>query len=317
MGFFGKLEKKFGRYAIKNLTMILIICYIGGYIIQYFSPQALYNMTLDPYKIIHGQVWRIFSWLLIPPPEDNLFIAIIMLLFYYSIGTVLERTWGSFQYNLYIFSGMIFTIISSFLLMVFCQIKYDGGMVYSDGSIIQMLSVGDITSITSILFSTYYVNMSIFLAYACTFPDNIVLLMFIIPIKVKVLGFVYGGFLLLEIINGMVKNQLGLGFVYPFVIGGSLMNFVIFFFTSRKYILGKHKRTRAQRAYGAQTRSFEKFKAEQRKASTTVSKHKCAICGRTEKDGEDLTFRFCSKCDGNYEYCQDHLYTHIHFTKDE
>jgi hypothetical protein len=61
---------------------------------------------------------------------------------------------------------------------------------------------------------------------------------------------------------------------------------------------------------------YKKQSMEQDKSSK-ISKHKCAICGRTERDGDDLTFRFCSKCDGNYEYCQDHLYTHIHFTNGE
>ena len=46
-----------------------------------------------------------------------------------------------------------------------------------------------------------------------------------------------------------------------------------------------------------------------------AARHKCAICGKTEADGEDLEFRFCSKCDGMYEYCQEHLYTHKHVTK--
>ena len=45
------------------------------------------------------------------------------------------------------------------------------------------------------------------------------------------------------------------------------------------------------------------------KAASQSTHHRCAICGRTEKDGEDLEFRFCSKCKGNYEYCQEHLFT--------
>ena len=46
-----------------------------------------------------------------------------------------------------------------------------------------------------------------------------------------------------------------------------------------------------------------------------ITRHKCAVCGRTELDGDNLEFRFCSKCDGNYEYCMDHLFTHEHVTK--
>lgn len=45
---------------------------------------------------------------------------------------------------------------------------------------------------------------------------------------------------------------------------------------------------------------------------TVITRHKCAICGRTELDDENLEFRYCSKCEGNYEYCSDHLYTHEH-----
>jgi hypothetical protein len=46
-----------------------------------------------------------------------------------------------------------------------------------------------------------------------------------------------------------------------------------------------------------------------------VTRHKCAVCGRTELDDENLEFRFCSRCDGNYEYCMEHLFTHEHIHK--
>ena len=36
--------------------------------------------------------------------------------FYYPIGTSLERTWGTFRYTLYIFSGLLFTVIAAALL---------------------------------------------------------------------------------------------------------------------------------------------------------------------------------------------------------
>ena len=52
-------------------------------------------------------------------------------------------------------------------------------------------------------------------------------------------------------------------------------------------------------------------KATRRKIET-FWENKCAICGKTEASHADLEFRFCSKCNGNYEYCQDHLFTHEH-----
>lgn len=73
-----------------------------------------------------------------------------MILFYYSIGTVLEKTWGTFQYNLYIFSGLIFTIIGAFLSYLYSYIRFGG------------ISVSVISATLSLVVTTYYVNMSIF-----------------------------------------------------------------------------------------------------------------------------------------------------------
>ncbi len=300
MNFIYKLEHKFGRFAIRNLSLILILCYVAGYIIEFAAPAFMEYLTLNPYAIVHGQVWRIVSWILIPPGENNIFFAIIMLVFYYSIGTSLERTWGTFQYNLYLFAGMFFTLIGSFLMMGFCYLFRPELLngIYSEYTVFESLSY---------VFSTYYVNMSIFPAYAATFPDNQVLLMFIIPIKVKWLGVVYGAFLVYEMISGMLMNG-NVGFVYPFVIGSSMLNFIVFFFTTRNYIRMNRSQRKMHRDFARKQRTDKAAR------NAGITKHRCAVCGRTEKDGDDLVFRFCSKCAGNYEYCQDHLYTHIHKT---
>ncbi len=302
MNFMYKLERKFGRYAIKNLSLILILCYAAGYIIEFTNPNFLSYLTLDPYAIVHGQVWRIVSWIIVPPPNENIIFAIIMLIFYYSIGTTLERTWGTFQYNVYLFSGMIFTLIGSFLLMGYCYLfrgeeleLISNGM--DNGAALYFRSL-------SYSFSTYYVNMSIFLAFAATYPNEKVLLMFFIPIKVKVLGIIYGAFLVYEMIAGATMTAFG--FVYPFAIGSSLLNFIVFFFTTRRYI---HK-SRSQKEFN---KKINKIKREEKQAMYSgATKHKCALCGKTEKDGDNLVFRYCSKCNGSFEFCQDHIYTHIH-----
>ena len=112
--FINSLERKIGKYAIPNLPMYMIISYAIGYLMQMINPNIISVLSLNPYAIIHGQVWRLVSWVLIPPDTSNLFFTLLMLYFYYSIGTTLERTWGSFYFNYYIFSGMIFTIIGAF-----------------------------------------------------------------------------------------------------------------------------------------------------------------------------------------------------------
>ena len=275
-------EKRFGKYAIANLSLILILCYVVGYVIQLVNANFLLYLTLDPYAILHGQIWRLFTWIIMPPSSLNPF-TIIMLLFYYNIGTSLERTWGVYRYNVYLFSGMLFTILGSFVWLGIQFLLTGGGAGLKETSMI-----------VSLLFSTYYVNMSIFLAFAATFPDVQVLLMFIIPVKVKWLGILDGLVLLYDFLfaGGMVTRT---------VIASSLLNFIIFFLTSRSHIhmTPKQMKRRAE------------FKQDIRRNSK-VTKHKCAICGQTEDDDPNLEFRFCSKCNGNYEYCQQHLFSHTH-----
>lgn len=280
-----KMERKFGRYAISNISLYLIICYGFGYLIQMINPYFMNYLTLNPYLICRGQVWRLVSWILIPPSSSNLFFVLITLYFYYSIGTTLEHTWGTVRYNLYLFSGMLFTLLGSFVLW---GISY---FIYPDQ--IAVMGAGPVMQLLSSYFSTYYINMSIFLAFAATYPEMQVLLMFIIPIKVKWLGVIYGAMIVAQMLMG--------GFVTIVVIGASLLNFVVFFFASRH--MGHVSPRQIKRRH--------EFRQEVRR-STGITKHKCAICGRTEQDSPDLEFRFCSKCDGNYEYCQEHLFTHEH-----
>ena len=56
-----KWERKFGKYAISNLTIVLILCYVAGYVLNFAAPWVLQYLTLDPYAILHGQVWRSFT----------------------------------------------------------------------------------------------------------------------------------------------------------------------------------------------------------------------------------------------------------------
>ena len=288
----GSFERKFGKYAIKNLSLVLIICYAFGYLFEWIYPDFLHFLYLNPYKIIfRGQIWRLVTWLVVPPSGFD-FFTLLMLYFYYSIGTTLERTWGTYRYNVYIFSGALFTILGAFLLLGYTML-FQTDVFTALGE--------DYFTIVSGMFSTYYVNMSIFLAFAATFPNMQVLLFFILPIKVKVLGIIYGAILIYQFIVGYGTNLAVLNVANRFVIAASLMNFIVLFLTSR----GKIRMTPKQ------VKRRQEFRREVKK-SVKITRHKCAICGRTEETNPELEFRFCSKCDGNYEYCQDHLFTHTH-----
>jgi len=279
-----KFERKFSKYAIPNLTLILILCYVVGYLISAVNAGFLSFLTLDPYQILHGQIWRLFTWVIVPPSGLDIF-TIIMLYFYYSLGTVLERTWGTYRYNVYIFSGMLFTILGSFLCM---------GYIYlTNGDVLASAEVAEyLFRMGFNAFSTYYINLSIFLAFAATYPDMQVLLMFVIPVKMKWMGILDAVLMVLSFIQG--------GTFTKFAIVASLLNFIVFYLTSRRTVISpKQMKRRAE------------FKQQVNRAAT-VNRHKCAICGRTEEDDPSLEFRYCSKCNGNYEYCQNHLFTHEH-----
>ena len=77
-----KLEKKFGKYAIRNLPLYIIGLYIVGYLIELVNPDIFQYFLFDPYYILHGQVWRIITWLIIPPEDLSLFTIIMLFLYY-------------------------------------------------------------------------------------------------------------------------------------------------------------------------------------------------------------------------------------------
>jgi hypothetical protein len=150
----------------------------------------------------------------------------------------------------------------------------------------------------SVPMSPYYLNESLFLAFACTFPEMQFLLIFI-PIRAKYLGMMYGALLVYSFLTG--------GIIAKIEIVVSMLNFIIFFFSTRNF----------KRYSPHEIHRRQQFKSQMRqpRPGSGITKHKCAICGRTELDDPNLEFRFCSKCDGNYEYCSDHLFTHQHVKK--
>jgi hypothetical protein len=286
-----KLERKIGKYAIPNLIVYLLGGYVIGYLLYFGSLYTNLNfisfMTLEPYEIIHNfQFWRILTWAMIPP-QTSLLFALIMMVFYYQLGTVLEHTIGTFRFNVFIFGGMFFTVLGAFALY---------GLV----------SAGIITTafgpqLIGGAFSTSYINMSIFLAFAMCYPNDQVMLYFLIPIKMKWLAIVYVVMTLLNFVSGSWAARIA--------IVSSLLNVIIFFVSTRNLNRINPKEVHRRNAFKrASTPEWER----PNRSGQPVARHKCAICGRTELTNPELEFSFCSKCNGNYEYCQDHLFTHQH-----
>ncbi len=157
MNWLNKLERKFGRFAIPGLMYYIIILNAIVYFFIYLDrTRTVYNMlTLDPVLVMQGQIWRLITYIFIPPTTSLLFIVFV-LLFYYMVGVGLEQEWGSFKFNFYYLVGMVATTVAAFL------------------------TGGGATAV--------YLNLSLFLAFAYLFPNYEILLFFIIPLKVKYLA---------------------------------------------------------------------------------------------------------------------------------
>ncbi len=284
-----KLERRFGHLGIPNLMRYMIALNILGSLLGIVN-SSLYTsfLMLDFQAIFHGQIWRLVTFMLYPSLSIgsgviNLIFYAIMLYLYYFIGSTLERVWGTFRFNLYYFSGIFLTILATLIYYLIFGVSF--GL---QGFAIEPANLD-------------YLNQAMFLTFAFLFPDTQFLFQFVIPIKAKWLGLVYLGLSVFELVNSVMRAD-----YYPAVlIAAALINFVFY------YVQGRHPQ-------GVKvTVKQKKRKREYQRKSREPSgpRHRCAICGRTERDDPRLEFRYCSKCEGNYEYCSDHLFTHTHVHK--
>lgn len=283
MDWLSKLERRFGKYAIPNLMYYIIIMYAGGFILQLINPSFYYQyLSLDASAILHGQIWRIITFMIQPPSTSVIFI-IFALYLYYMIGTQLERAWGAFRFNVYFFAGILFHVLAAILVYL-------------------------ITGI-SLPIDTWYLNMSLFFAFAALYPNVQFLLFFVIPVKVKWLALLDGAYFLYTVILAFLPSYGGgiFGIIYKanaVAAVVSILNFIIFFLGSRNMKPYSPKQVKRKREFQKKIRPVNTY--------ANGAKHRRAVCGRTELDNPNLEFRYCSKCNGNYEYCQDHLFTHTH-----
>lgn len=267
--------------------LYIVILYAFGFLVQTMNPGIYYEfLMLDVEKVLHGQIWRLVTFIILPPDYSNVLFLGIALYMYYAIGTALENAWGAFRFNLYYFSGILFNILAIILIYLITGESYKIGISY--------------------------LNDSLFLAFAALFPNVQFLLFFIIPIKVKYLGFIYGAVTLYSVYNNFLSGN----YFISIAIVVSMLNFLIFFFSTRNYRTISPNEFKRKAEFKRNVRSAKNTgNVVEFRGRKTITRHKCAVCGRTELDDENLEFRFCSKCEGNYEYCMDHLFTHEHVKK--
>lgn len=192
-----KLERKFGKAGIPNLMLYVVvgslIVYIFDILLALKGSETTLSSLLyfDRDLFLQGQVWRIITFVLIPP-QGSMFVVLVSLYFYYIVGSELEMAWGAFRFTVYYLFGIV-------------------------GSIIAGLIAGGTTAV--------YLNLSLFFAFAALFPNRQLLLFFIIPVKVKWLGLIDAVFFIFSIIASMVVGD------WQNVLAAvmAVLNFLIFF----------------------------------------------------------------------------------------
>jgi hypothetical protein len=153
MSLLDKLERRFGRFAVPHVTVGLIACQVVVYALAYTKPEMAMPLLLVPEQILEGQVWRVVTFVMVPP-FSNLICAFFSWYLLYLMGESLELFWGTFRYNVYLLIGLVATVGVSFL-----QPNVPAHNVFFLGSV--------------------------FLAFAFLNPDFELYLFFILPVRIK------------------------------------------------------------------------------------------------------------------------------------
>lgn len=285
MNWINKLERKFGKHYIKDLMIIITIGSAAFYLCaMVFGTGFLSYFNLDPGKILQGQVWRIITFLFVTPSNSVLYIFTIY--FYFIAGSSLERVWGEFKFNIYYFISVICTIFVAFI----SYFLYKNGINLNVSNAMQYYN--------NLYMAATTMNLSLFLAYSKIYPDAQVLLFFIVPIKIKYLGYINWAIIALDLIKCIVNVNIS-GILFVLV---PVVNYFIFF-GKNNYREGKMKANSVIRMkdYKKKVNAGKKYYI-----------HKCEVCGITNEEDPDMEFRYCSKCNGKHCYCANHIFNHKH-----
>jgi hypothetical protein len=288
------LRRNFERFCYQNRNKGIpnLMLYISlGAALVYFMSQMAGNATLyyllrfDREAIFQGQIWRLFTYPL-TYAAGNVFLTLISLFCYYSIGRAMENLWGTFRFNLFYFTGII--LMDIYCLIFPCQAD------------------------------VYYLNLSLFLSYATMFPNAGFLLFFIIPVKAWIFALID----LISVAYGLIFYP----FPYNLFSVISLANYFLFFGKDVLNVIPLTWRLNARRLFrqGKQTAQPKQDRpktvpfpsAGSYEASVAKPKapytHRCTVCGKTDVSHPDLEFRYCSRCKGYYCYCEEHISNHTH-----
>jgi membrane associated rhomboid family serine protease len=184
MTWLDKLERRLGFLAVPGLLRYVAFFTALVYLLAKMTspgqpvPESalVQTLQLDPTSIMHGQVWRLVTYIFIPQVGGMLpdwATVAFYVLFLWWMGNGLEATWGSFKLTIFYVIGMIGTTVAAFFFGV---------------------SV-----------SNWMLALSLFFAFARFYPDLVIYFAYILPMKVKWVAWISAGFLLIQILLGSMQ----------------------------------------------------------------------------------------------------------------
>ena len=296
MGKFSNNWKRRNGNFLGFRSIIDIVCALEilGVVLFLVAPQFVMNyLILNPAAILHGQIWRIVTFLVYPPAitgSDAIMFVLMNALGIYCIrafGTIVEQVWGRFRFNCYIIGGVLLHSVVA-------------------------IGIYLVTGLSLPLFPTYLVY-SFFFVFALMFPD-----IRCTSVNTLLPDVVYNGQYMLgvgESASWIAVAEAGI-YIYSFITGGLIEKIEIVLSLILIGVFFGWMTFAGPSGFKQKKRSQE-FQKTTQKMKVVKRGHKCAVCGRTDKDSPGMEFRYCSKCEGNYEYCMDHLYTHKHVKKED
>jgi membrane associated rhomboid family serine protease len=266
------------RFGVSNLMLYIVIGNAAVWLFGLMDTTGNFVrlLTFEPAAILQGQVWRLFTFALIP--QTSGILIFLVLYFYYFIGSALEREWGTSKFTVYYIFGILFHVLFGFLLYAVAGL--------------------------SVSMTAYYLNLSMFLSFAVLFPETQVLLFFILPIKIKWLALIDAAYFAVAVITDPFPVNL-----VPIV---AVLNFLLFC-GDELFALLRRGRAFSSRGTVNYRRAAKRIRREQ---ESKPYRCRCEVCGRTDADSPNLEFRYCSKCSGFHCYCEDHIGNHVHHKDD-
>lgn len=280
MKWLDKLERKYHKYTVHNLIQYIVGGMAVVFVLSFLNKDIASILAFSPELIMQGQIWRIITFIFLPRTYNAIWI-IFSLMFFYFAGNTIEQHWGAFKFNVYYLVGTMGTMLAG---------------------IIAAILLGS----AALPLTNYYLNLTMLLALTQIIPDYEIRIYFILPVKLKYMGWLLWAYLLFDFVGGNALDRI--------VILVSIANYAIFFLPS---MLQKGKQNQRKQQYKQAHSRGVTAKQRPRNKSTKadviqVAFHCCESCGRTEVDNPELEFRYCSKCDGHHEYCTEHILTHKH-----